>query len=175
MQAEPVPCPDCRNTLIRVRGDNVVCPSCGHSTTVTVIADFLRSDYQLVWSHEGSIAVLSTLPRPVDVEPGLSAATASPASRPLADELPEDRSVLGVLLAKVEVARRQQRVHLRRRGDNVAKQLAAQRIVLDALERYVVALEARNLPIPRQIRDDLRLRRSLCGPVLPPPIPRTLG
>lgn len=175
MQAEPVPCPDCRNTLIRVKGDHVACPSCGHSTTVTVIGDFLRSDYQLVWSHEGGIAGSPPCPGQSRSSRVSAAASESPASRQPAEKPPEDRSVLGVLLAKVEVARRQQRVHLRRRGDNVAKQLAAQRIVLDALERYVVSLEARNLPIPRKIRDDLRLRRSLCGPALPPPIPGTLG
>jgi len=41
--------------------------------------------------------------------------------------------------------------------------VSSRRTMLSALEDYVDALEARNLPVPHALRDELRLHRQLFG------------
>ena len=47
------------------------------------------------------------------------------------------------------------------------QQLESRRDSLRALEDYVAALEQLAFPVPRQIRDELRLCRTLCGTTTP--------
>ena len=73
------------------------------------------------------------------------------------------RASLKSLLDEVVRARAHQHEQTELRGVSIATQVAGHRAVLEALERYVGALEANELPIPRRIQADLRLRRALCG------------
>ena len=67
---------------------------------------------------------------------------------------------LDLLALQVREARR--RVAEQRRGPtNVAAVAEARRRLRDDLERFVEALEARNLPVPPGLRDELALHQRL--------------
>ena len=52
-------------------------------------------------------------------------------------------------------------------SSNVVKQTRTR--LLDALEAYTAELDARHLPVPYAIRDDLRIQRLALGKVAGPP------
>jgi len=70
--------------------------------------------------------------------------------------------MLGRLLAEVQ---RTRAVHAQERQGGVPwTQLAETRLEsLTALQNYVAALEGLGFPVPRQVRDELRLTRMLCN------------
>ncbi|MGZ4438303.1 MAG: hypothetical protein ACXVW6_11710 [Nocardioidaceae bacterium] len=70
---------------------------------------------------------------------------------------------LRVLLDEVHRARA---IHAeqRHRGVPWPQELESRRETLIALENYVAALERNAWPVPREIRDELRLCRTLCRP-----------
>lgn len=73
------------------------------------------------------------------------------------------RALLPLLLAELDRARQIQHDQQQERGVTATIQTAGHRAVLEALERYAVALQASDLPVPRSIHADIQLRRSLCG------------
>jgi hypothetical protein len=87
------------------------------------------------------------------VEEDLPAAGTGPA--------PAHDQYLAALLSQSVVARDGLADALRTRGPAQRLVPAARARLLAALEAYASALDARNLPIPRRLRDDLRLQRAL--------------
>jgi hypothetical protein len=67
---------------------------------------------------------------------------------------------LGLLAADIQVAREEVR-RLRRGPVAHDRLLAARQTLLRAMEAYAEELTVRHLPIPRKLRDDLRLQHSL--------------
>jgi len=65
-------------------------------------------------------------------------------------------------LLALQVRESRQRVAEQRRGPtNIAAVAQSRRRLRDDLERFVTALEARNLPVPPALRDELALHQRL--------------
>jgi hypothetical protein len=73
---------------------------------------------------------------------------------------PPERRSLALLAEDVQVARAEVG-QLRRAPVVPDRLLAARESLLRAMESYAAELGARGLPVPRQMRDDLRLQRSI--------------
>ena len=74
----------------------------------------------------------------------------------------ETAVILDDLMSEVRRTRSELRTALdSRRGIRAFEVVEARQHSTDALESYVAALDVRLLPVPRQIRDELRLMRSL--------------
>ena len=72
---------------------------------------------------------------------------------------PKEHS-LDLLALQVREARRRV-AELRRLPTNTAAISEARRRLLDDLQRFVTALESRNLPVPPALRDELALHQRL--------------
>jgi len=71
------------------------------------------------------------------------------------------RLPLGVLSRSVRDARAA--VHKHRHGQVSAELANARRELVHALQEYTAALEARHLPVPYALREELRLHSKLFG------------
>jgi len=71
----------------------------------------------------------------------------------------------GALRQLLDEVIRTRATHAERRRNGVPwmTELDARRDSMRALEAYVSALEQQSWPVPRQIRDELRLHQTLCG------------
>ncbi len=75
----------------------------------------------------------------------------------------QDSRSLHLLLDEIHTARSAQQAQQGGRGMSADAMASAQWATLRALEDFAAALEERHWPVPRQILQDLRLHRALCG------------
>jgi hypothetical protein len=78
----------------------------------------------------------------------------------LASPVQPEAPSLGVLMGEIRAAREEVRT-LRCAPVVPARLLSARQSLLHAMEAYADELTARHLPIPRKLRDDLRLQRDI--------------